>query len=88
MEAIVDEVLQDMLRHPDKYTFSCTCEACMDSIRAIALNKIKPFYVTTRKGEVYGTYCNGEVQNKVNVLSEILRAKKIVEESPEHAEQD
>lgn len=84
MEIVVDQVLGDLLNKPEECLFSCSCERCIDSIKAISLNHLKPFYITTRQGEVFGTYCTKEVQNNVNVLSEILRAKQIVEANPNH----
>lgn len=83
MEHLVDEILHDMMRDAD-HNFVCTCDACLDGMRAIVLNNIKPFYVTCKTGEVFGEYSNKTLQNRVDILSEIARAKEIVGKNPRH----
>ncbi len=84
VEVIVDEVIMDLVSNEEKTFFACTCEFCMDNIKAMALNRLKPFYVTCKVGEVFGNFQSKEVQNRVDVLAEIVRAKEIVAKNPHH----
>lgn len=84
MEILVDEILKDSIKK-NKSFVKCGCEECIDNIKAIALNNIKPFYVTCKVGEVYGTYNNKIVQNRADIAVEISKAADIVGEKPKHA---
>lgn len=83
MEHVVEEILTDMMKNQPSM-FACKCEECCDSIRAIVLNNIKPFYVTRKVGEVYGAFQNKEFQGRADVAAEIARAALIVNENPKH----
>lgn len=83
IEVLVDEILKDSMKK-DKSFVVCNCEECLDNIKAIALNNIKPFYVTCKVGEVYGTYNNKVVQNRANIAVELSKAAEIVGKNPKH----
>lgn len=83
-EVIVDEVMADLIRSEKDGFFSCQCEDCLDCVRAIALNKLKPFYITCKVGEVFGKYKNMDYQQKSDVVVEVVRAKEIVALKPSH----
>ncbi|MEG0764009.1 MAG: late competence development ComFB family protein [Oscillospiraceae bacterium] len=83
MEVLVDNLL-DELMSDSNYIFPCKCESCIDNIRAITLNAVKPFYVTTKTGEVFGTYRNLEAQNRCDLMIEIVKAKELVGKNPKH----
>ncbi|MFZ2538056.1 MAG: late competence development ComFB family protein [Oscillospiraceae bacterium] len=83
-EVIVDEVISDLILNGEKTFFACTCESCMDNIKALVLNRLKPSYVTCKVGEVVANFHSKEVQNKVDVLAEIVKAKEIVANNPHH----
>lgn len=83
MEQLMENELDKMLSD-DHYEFVCRCDSCLDSIRAITLNAIKPFYVTSKTGEVFGTYRNMEVQNKCDLITELIKAKELVAKNPKH----
>ncbi|HSH36404.1 late competence development ComFB family protein, partial [Schnuerera sp.] len=51
MEDEVIHTINKILK--DKYDI-CTCEKCKLDIAAIALNNLKPKYVVTEKGELFG----------------------------------
>lgn len=84
VEVFVDELLADMLSKKD--ILPCACESCLDSIRAITLNHMKPFYITHRAGEVFGEYRNKETQYRADILTELARAIEIVAKNPKHSE--
>lgn len=83
-EVVVDEVFSDLLKTEGEGFFACTCEVCVDSIKAIALNKLKPFYITCKVGEVFGKYKIKEFQLKTDVVTEIVKAKDTVACNPHH----
>ncbi|MEG0692616.1 MAG: late competence development ComFB family protein [Oscillospiraceae bacterium] len=85
-EVIVDYLINDLILNEEKNFFACTCDACMDNIRAITLNALKPFYITCKVGEVFGDFQSKEIQNRVDVLTEVVRAKEIVAKNPHHGE--
>lgn len=78
METLVDQYLEELLHSDERYSGICTCEKCMDDIRAIALNHIQPFYITCKKGEIYGEFSMRVQQNKLDILREIVSAVETV----------
>lgn len=82
MEILVDKEISE-LKKIENY-FKCTCPDCLDNIKAIVLNNVKPYYITSAQGKVYAEYRNKEFQNQVDILAEITKAQKIVEANPKH----
>lgn len=81
MEIVLDEALPTVL---EKYNNICTCERCIEDIKAIALNKFMPLYVVTEKGTVYSKINQLNVQFAADVISEITQAIEIVSKNPRH----
>jgi len=63
---------------------SCQCENCLYDILAIALNKLPPKYVVTRKGQLYTKINNLKNQFEVDIIAEIAQASAIVSRAPRH----
>lgn len=78
MEILVENYLADILKNDERYVGMCTCQFCMDDIMAKALNNLPPFYITCKKGEIYGEYHVRAVQNKTDILSAIVSAVEFV----------
>ncbi|HHZ01828.1 MAG TPA: late competence development ComFB family protein [Tissierellia bacterium] len=83
MEEVVSRYLQKALRS-EEYASICKCEACIDDIMAKALNNLKPFYITTKKGEVYAEYSSLENQHQAEVIAEVTKAIEFVSKKPNH----
>jgi len=83
MEKYVDIKLGELL---DKYTDVCTCDKCLDDVKAIALNNLKPLYVVTNKGETFKKIDSMATQYNVDVMKEIVAGFKKVSESPQSCE--
>ncbi|OLS03180.1 late competence development ComFB family protein [Tissierella creatinophila] len=81
MEILLEDVLKDVLK---KYDLNCSCERCMEDIRAITLNNLKPIYVASDKGIVYTKLNDLSVQFKADIICQIMAAIKKVEEKPRH----
>lgn len=62
----------------------CDCEKCKMDIAAIALNNLKPQYVVTEEGNLYGRAMNMNSQFNTNVLLEVTKAMVIVGKNPHH----
>ncbi len=86
MEELVDQILMDLLENNEDYKHVCRCECCINDIKAIALNNIKPFYITGKKGEVYGEYYIREFQNNTNIIMEVVKAIERVNSNKSHVD--
>jgi len=80
MEVVVVDHLEAVLESLN----SCQCENCLYDILAIALNKLPPKYVVTKKGHLYTKINNLKNQFEVDVIAEIAQASAIVSRAPRH----
>ena len=62
----------------------CTCEKCEDDVMAIALNTLKPKYVTTHAGKQYVQLESFKKQIETDVTAALMRACMTVKEHPSH----
>ncbi|NLW40195.1 MAG: late competence development ComFB family protein [Tissierellia bacterium] len=62
----------------------CSCKKCKLDIAAIALNNLKPKYVVTEKGKLYGKVDTMAVQFDADLTKEIIKAMDIVGAEPRH----
>ena len=62
----------------------CQCETCKLDVMAIMLNKMPPKYVVTEKGALYAKLEDFNPQNKVDYMSELTNAVKLVKAYPRH----
>lgn len=79
MESVVDEYLKEELeKYPEKYLDIICDSKKLARIKIITLNQVKPFYVTTKTGEVYGFSTYKIPQQKADIMVEIAKAIDIV----------
>jgi len=83
MEDMVDLVLPRVLLE-DKYKNQCTCEQCINDIKAIALNDLKPRYVATETGSVLSKANMFTVQFDTDVTKALVEAMDKVSALPRH----
>lgn len=81
MEAAVDLVLREMTK---KNELPCSCQQCVNDIKAIALNNLKPMYVVTDEGIVYNRIKELNIQFKADIIRELTSAMRIVGDNPRH----
>lgn len=81
IEIVVDELLPNVL---NKYPDICTCPRCIEDIKAIALNNLKPLYVATETGFVYAKVNDLMTQFTTDVIKELVNAIDIVSRNPRH----
>lgn len=84
-EVIINEVINDLIENGKDDFFACTCEDCINNIKAIVLNEMKPFYVTCKVGEIFGQYKSKDPQGIVDVISKVAKAKETVRKNPRHS---
>lgn len=81
MEDVVDEILPSVI---GRYENICKCPKCIEDIKAIALNNLKPIYVATSEGEVYVKINELVPQFNANVVTQLTKAIDIVSKNPRH----
>lgn len=84
MEEIVENYLNNILKNDKTYEDTCKCTSCMDDMMAIALNNLKPYYITTKKGEVFAEYSSLETQHHAEVITEVVKAIDFVSRNKKH----
>ena len=81
MEILMWQQLDDVLAsHPG----ICTCEKCRYDIAALTMNFLPPRYVVTDKGQMYTKIKALEQQFKIDIITAITHAVKIVSVTPHH----
>ena len=80
MEEIVKYKVRDSLRELG----ACECETCYLNACALALNMLKPKYVTTPKGVLFVKITETELANSVTILVAVTKAVMQVKEYPRH----
>jgi len=81
MEDVVDKVLPNILA---EYKEMCKCEKCIEDIKALTLNNLKPAYVVTEKGNTYVKINELVSQFNVDVMNEITKAVEVVSKNAQH----
>lgn len=83
MEVCVDDQLKEILKKQG-FRLQCTCDKCIEDIKALTLNNLKPMYVVSDKGIIYSKINELETQFNVDIISELTRAIEIVAQNPKH----
>lgn len=78
-EIIVDNLLPEIL---NEYDDICKCEKCIEDIKALTLNNLKPMYVVSDKGSMYARINELKMQFKANVMKEMMLAINTVCQNP------
>lgn len=81
-EALVKEAFHAAYEEPGR--LQCACARCTEDILALALNHLRPHYVSTEAGFAYvkAQYFNPQLQS--DILRELAVAVQIVEAHPRH----
>jgi competence protein ComFB len=64
----------------------CQCDDCRLDVMAIMMNNLPPKYVVTEKGALYAQLEDFDPQYKINFMTIMTQAIKIVNEKPRHPE--
>lgn len=85
MEVFVEQKMEEILPTVE----CCNCDKCLDDIRAMALNKLPPRYVSTDKGKLFSKLNSlQEQQNGVDINVAVLSAVEFVSGHPRHSDED
>ncbi|MFC5529243.1 late competence development ComFB family protein [Cohnella yongneupensis] len=82
MEPIVSNIFEDHFVKAGILT--CACEKCQIDIVLLALNHLPPRYTSSQAGEAYIKATYQEPQLQSDVLRELAKAVKVIEERPNH----
>lgn len=80
------EDLFDFLAPPviDTYEGICKCDKCINDIKALTLNNLKPLYVVSEKGQSYAKLNEFEPQFKINIIKTIVTSIETVSQNLKH----
>ena len=67
-----------------KETDVCQCENCRLDVEAIMLNNLPTKYIVTDKGALYAQLEDFDAQSKIDYMTAMTLAVKIVKSSPRH----
>lgn len=81
MEDILDHFLPSIIA---EYNDICKCEKCLEDIKAIVLNNLKPLYSATEKGGIYLKINETDIQFRTDIINAIVAAIAIVSQNPKH----
>lgn len=81
MESYVSEKLDELLKDYD----CCKCQHCFEDMMALALNKLKPKYVSTTNGALFSRVGQELLQqNGVDLQISIINVIESVSKNPHH----
>jgi len=87
-ELVFLNTLEEPVRQKTKTIMSkmdmCQCEKCFLDVCALALNKLTPKYVTTRKGTILSKLPEMDNKNEMAMTVLITQCAKMVQEKPMH----
>lgn len=81
---IIEELVKDKVRVLMASQDMCRCEKCYCDACAIALNALKPCYVTTEKGSLLSLLSAQHVGTQTELTVCVLQALLKVKSSPRH----
>lgn len=81
---VVESLVRGKARELIKTMDMCQCDKCFMDVCAITLNKLKPKYVTTTKGELLSQISTFSNNYQSELLVEVLKALVAVKKSPKH----
>ncbi len=81
---VMEDVIKDVItQYQDQLQLNCRCDKCLDDIQALALNEIKPRYITKKEyGPVVRAEHETDRQGATSILSTVVRAASIVSATP------
>ncbi|WP_315069943.1 late competence development ComFB family protein [uncultured Clostridium sp.] len=80
MEIWINDCMEILLEKTD----GCTCDICKRDIFTLSLNNLKPYYVATHLGKVMAKLENTKQQAETDIIVEVTKAMKKVNENPNH----
>ncbi len=85
IEMVVDEQFPVVMQ---KFPGACCCVQCLSDIKALALNNLKPHYVSSDRGNLFERINTSDMIIKVDVLRSMTEAAEKVTRNPRHANKE
>lgn len=63
----------------------CNCEVCRSDMAAYALNRLKPNYVRSNKGELFHKVNTSSTQAKTDLMTAVITAISVIGARPNHS---
>ncbi|MGM9540638.1 late competence development ComFB family protein [Anaerovibrio sp.] len=83
IEMVVDEQFPVVMQ---KFPGACCCVQCLSDIKALALNNLKPHYVSSDRGNLFERINTSDMIVKVDVLRAMTEAAEKVTRNPRHTD--
>ncbi len=83
MEIIVDHVIISLFAD-EEFNNLCKCEQCINDIKAVALNSLKPHYIANNSGLIYTKIQELRRQAEVDATAALIKGATIVHDNPRH----
>ncbi|MGN0586446.1 MAG: late competence development ComFB family protein [Oscillospiraceae bacterium] len=84
MVNLMEQIVWDKLDHMLEDCDCCKCDICRNDMAAYALNSLRPKYVNTQEGELFGRLDTTRYQNSIDIDVAVSKAIAIVSASPRH----
>lgn len=81
VERLIDEQFPIVMK---KFPDVCCCHQCLSDIKALALNGLKPRYVSTDRGDLFERVHISDMMVKVEALRAMTEAVEKVSSNPRH----
>lgn len=81
---VMEEIVKAKVKLIMKELGACTCDLCYLNACALALNELKPKYVTTTKGALLSQVTATQLDEKTGILVAVTKAVKLVMQTPRH----
>ena len=82
VERLIDEQFPIVMK---KFPEACCCAQCLSDIKALALNGLKPRYVSTDRGHLFERVYISDMLVKIEALRAMTEAVEKVSSNPRHA---
>ena len=80
MEIWVTEYMEALIEK----TEGCKCDICKRDIFTLSLNNLRPYYVATSLGKIMAKLESTKQQAETDIVVQVTKAIKKVQENPNH----
>lgn len=84
---VMEEYVQQTLNEVWDSLDCCKCDQCKTDVISLALNQLKPHYVSTERGKAFVKVNTMSSQFEIDILTAIYEAAKTVKENPRHGKE-
>lgn len=84
MEIVIDNLLPIIIK---EYPNLCTCDKCINDIKARTLNNLQPLYVVHPNGELFAKASELDRDFQIEVIQKIVESINVVHNNTKHHEE-